>query len=87
MKIWSFLKWQWNKMEFWMKSYLFAMFMIGVGVATNNPSSKYFFYLGICILCFWGIKWFIVDELKRSYGEFKKEQNNLFSAIKNSDRK
>jgi hypothetical protein len=87
MKFWPFLKWQWNRMEFWMKSYLFAMTMIGIGVATDNPSSKYFFSLGICILCFWAIKWFIFDEIKRSYDEFKKEQNNLFSQIKNSDNK
>jgi hypothetical protein len=74
-------------MEFWMKTYLFAMIMIGFGAAADAPISNYCFTFGILILCFWGIKWFVVDEIKRSYETFKKEQNGLFSKIKNSDSK
>lgn len=87
MKIWNFVKWQWKKMEFWMKSYVFAMIALVTGVLTDPPTNRYFFAVGIGILFFWNFKWFIVDTLSESWSRFKKEQETLFLTIRDSDKK
>ncbi len=87
MKIWSFIKWQWNKWETWQKWFVFMAFLFGIGIGSNSFFSQVCLYFSLSIFFFFVTKWWIVEPARRSWEEFKNEQNSLFDTIKDSDKK
>lgn len=87
MKIWAFLKWQWRKWEIWQRWFAFMAFLFGVGAATSSLVGQIALGTALMIFFYFITKWWIVDPVRKSYEEFKKEKDNLFDTIKNSDKK
>ncbi len=86
MKVFQFIRWQWQQFETWQKCYIFGAFLMGAGVVTPSPYDKYLFALPVAMLFCWTAKWWIWDALKNSYQKFLNEQNSLFTTIKESDK-
>lgn len=89
MKIWKFIKWQWSKFELWQKYWMVAMLCNITGSLTLSRYTfgTYLFYIGASMVVLGIVKLFIIDPLKDSYSNFKKEEQNLFETIKYSDKK
>jgi Sec-independent protein secretion pathway component TatC len=82
----DFIVWQWNKWQTWQKWYIAGAFMLGAGVAAPSPYDKILFTIPMIMLFLWTSKWWIWDQLKASWDAYKKEKQELFATIKNSDK-
>lgn len=87
MKLWSFIKWQWAKCEAWQKWFIFTAFLFVIGVTSKSTVGAFCLGFSISIFFYFITKWFLVDPIRNSWEEFKKEQNGLFDTIKDSDKK
>lgn len=85
MKIWSFIKWKWNKWETWQKWWIVMFFLFGCGLGANSLFAKICLGLSLSIFVYFITKWWIVDPILNSWREFKQERDGLFSVIKDSD--
>jgi hypothetical protein len=77
----NFIKWQWNKWEFWQKSFIVSAAFFGAGITAKVPYSIYL--LAIPALCTFGFmtKWLIWDGTKAAWNSYKKEKAELFKTI------
>ena len=87
MKIWSFIKWRWQKWERWQRVWVVAFFFLGAGVGAKQPAQTVLLAIPVGIFFFYLGKWWIWDPVKESYQEYQKEQQGLFDTIKHSDSK
>jgi hypothetical protein len=87
MDFFRFIRWHWRNYETWQKWWLFAFFMLGVGLGRDEPSRYYFWSVAICIFLFYTGKWWIWDATKNSWQKYQKEKQDLFETIKTSDQK
>ncbi len=86
MKLFSFIKWQWNKFEFWQKLWMVGAAFFGAGLASPDHIRPYLIAVPVCIILGSTLKWFLWDSVFNSWKEFQKEQQSLFEKIKNSDK-
>lgn len=89
MKIWHFIKWQWNKWESWQKWWIIMAFLFGAGISASTDTliGQICLYVSLSIFFYFLTKWAIVEPVRSSWRSFKDEQGNLFDTIKNSDKK
>jgi hypothetical protein len=87
MKLWSFIKWQWNKWETWQRWFAVMFFLFGLGLSSSSVFSIVCLYISVSIFAYFVTKWCIVDPIRNSWEGFKKEQDDLFDVIKDSDKK
>lgn len=85
MKILSFIKWQWNKWAFWQKCFIVGSSFAGAALTAPEPYITYLATIPIAIIFGFTFKWYVWDGVITSYKEFKQEQQDLFTKIKNSD--
>ena len=78
----SFIKWQWNKWEFWQKSFIVSAAFFGAGVTAPSPYSYYLLMIPTSVTLFWMLKWVIWDGTRTAWLNYKKEKANLFNTIK-----
>lgn len=83
----TFVKWQWTKFEFWQKCFIASSSFFGAGVYAEHPYSVYLFMVPIIIVFGFTARWFIIDPLKDSWKKFQTEKAQLFTTIKESERK
>ena len=81
----NFLKWQWQKFEFWQKCFVISSFFMGAGIAA--PESVRHLLLAVPLIVVFGFmtKWFIWDGIHSSWVKYKEERNSLLTTIKQSD--
>jgi hypothetical protein len=82
MEILNFLKWQWNKWQFWQKCYIFGACLLGAGVVAPEPYSLYLFAVPVTMLVVWTGKWMLWDQAVESWNTYKKEKSSLFDTIR-----
>lgn len=87
MEILKFVKWQWNKFEFWQKTFLLSVFLMIVSLFFDHPNNFLIIAAAFSIVTFWTFKWFVVDVLVKNYYAYQKEKSSLFERIKESDNK
>ena len=87
MKIWSFIKWRWQKWERWQKLWIISAWFFGAGMSASEAYKLYLLAVPLTIFFFYVGKWWIWDPIKESYQEYQKEQQGLFDTIKHSDSK
>lgn len=86
MKIVSYAKWQWNKIDLWFKLYAANLILFLIGILTEHPFNILFLsWFMINLVFFVGV--LIRDHFKESYHQFEKDQNQLLKIIKDSDKK
>ena len=83
-EILNFVVWQWNKFQTWQKGYIVGAFFVGAGIMAPQPWSNYIFAVPMIMLFCWTAKWWIWDELKKSWNKYQDEKQNLFNTIKDS---
>ncbi len=81
-EIWLFVKWQWNRWEFWQKCYIVGAFFFGMGLGLPNPYRTYVMIIPVVMLLVSFGKWWIWDQLIESWNRYKKEKSELFDTIK-----
>ena len=86
MKIFSFIKWQWNRWNIGIKFLIFSILVIIGSVIAPSPIDKYLLGSGLLITLTLQMKWFIWDSIKSSYKKYQEEQQHLFTIIKESDK-
>lgn len=86
MKIWSFLKWRWQKYERWQKWWMVGFFFLGAGIGQPEPIKYYLWAIPICIFFFYTGKWWIWDSIRDSYREYQKEKEDLITLIKSTEK-
>lgn len=86
MKIFSFIKWQWNRWNIGIKFLIFSILVIIGSVIAPSPIDKYLLGAGLLITLTLQMKWFIWDSIKSSYKKYQEEQQHLFTIIKESDK-
>lgn len=87
MDLLNFVKWQWNKFEFWQKTFLISILLMFSSLFFDPPNNFLIIMAGFSIVTFWTVKWFVFDVLVKSYSSFQKEKATLFEKIKESDTK
>lgn len=86
MKLFQFVKWQWNKWKTWQKFFMAGAFIVGVGVGAPEPYDVWLVTIGCVLIYGWAFKWMVWDTFKSSYNQFLKERQGLLDTIKNSDK-
>ena len=86
MEILKFIKWQWNKFEFWQKTFVLSMALMILSLMFEHPYNFIIWIFSVSIFSAWILKWTLVDGIKNSYRNYKKEKANLFKNIKESDK-
>ena len=81
-KIWHFLQWQWRQFEFWQKSWILAMFLIGAGFGAPESYKVYPLAVGGAIILGFWLKWAIWDGTRNAYARYQEEQEKLISIMK-----
>lgn len=87
MELLNFVKWQWNKFEFWQKTFLFSFFLMFLSLFFEHPNNFLIIAAGFSIVTFWTVKWFVIDVMVKNYSNYQKEKSTLFEKIKESDTK
>lgn len=77
----NFIKWQWNKWEFWQKSFIVSSAFFGAGISADRPYSIYLFMVPTLVVFAWMTKWMIWDGTKTAWNNYKKEKAELFKTI------
>jgi hypothetical protein len=88
MKIWAFIKWNFNRLDFLQKVYMFGAGCLGWAITSPKNSTEEFaaYSLACSIFVIIFFKWFIWDIIKHNYEKFQTEQQNLFDTVKHSDK-
>lgn len=81
----GFLKWQWGKWELWQKMFVFSTTFIVLALISPRPYSQFLFTIPFLIVFGYTFKWFVLDNIIKSYQEYKKEKYGMFENIKNSE--
>lgn len=82
----NFIKWQWNKWEFWQKSFILSSLLFGAGAVAEPPYSIYLFVIPAAVILFWATKWLVWDGTRRAWLDYKKEKADLFHTIRTGQR-
>jgi hypothetical protein len=77
-----FIKWQWNKWEFWQKCFMFGAFFFGMGLGLPKPYQTYVLAVPLVIFFMSTFKWFVWDGVVNAWKSYKKEKSEMFSVIK-----
>lgn len=77
-----FLKWQWNKWEFWQKCFVVSSAFFGAGLSAQPPYSTYLFMVPSAVVFVFMTKWMVWDGAKNAWQSYKKEKAELFQVIK-----
>lgn len=85
--IFKFIRWQWNKFEFWQKCWIVSMTAFGAGITQDGVTSKILIAIPMLVIFSFALKWFIWDRAIESWKEYKEEKSSLFEKIKTSDQK
>ncbi len=80
--LWLFVKWQYEKLEFYQKVYIVNFFLMGFTAFREDEVSRTIFYCTIVIPFLFMCKWFIIDSLIDNWRKFKEQKSNLFNTIK-----
>ena len=80
----NFISWQWQRLELWKKCYLIGAGFFGAAVVAPAPYDKFLFAVPMIMLFVWTGKWWIWDQLKASWNQYKTEKRELFTNIKDS---
>ena len=86
MKIFAFIKWQWNRWNIGIKFLIFSILIIIGSFIAPSPIDKYLLGAGLLVTLTLQMKWFIWDSIKSSYKKYQEEQQHLFTIIKESDK-
>ena len=81
-EILNFIRWQWNKWEFWQKCYIVGAFFFGLGIGMPNPYRTFVMAVPVSMFFIATFKWFIWDMVKSSWNSYKKEKETLFDTIR-----
>lgn len=87
MKIVSFLMWKLKQSTVFDWIWALGAALVGAGAVRYENDGKYFLIVGVSL---WILTIFfevIIRGIKRDYARFVEEQNQLFTTIKNSDKK
>ena len=77
-----FVKWQWNKWEFWQKCFVVSSAFFGAGLTATPPYSHYLFAVPAIVVFGFMTKWMLWDGTKNAWDSYKKEKAELFDTIK-----
>lgn len=80
----NFVQWQWNKFEFWQKSFIFSSGFFGAAIVAEPPYTFYLSLVPMLVVGTFMTKWLIWDGIKNSWEKYKKEKSELFQTIKES---
>jgi hypothetical protein len=81
----NFLKWQWNKFEFWQKCFVGSSFFVGSALVAPSPYNLWLSYIPMIVVFGFLTKWMIWDGVRSSWLKYKQERNSLLTTIKQSD--
>ncbi len=82
----GFLKWQWNKFEFWPKCFVVSSSFIGASIVAPEPVNRWLFAVPMIVVFGFTTKWFVWDGVKASWQKYKEDRNSLLTTIKESDK-
>lgn len=77
-----FIKWQYQKLEFYQKIFILNSFVMGFTLAREDEISKIIFYCSLMVPLLFLCKWFIIDSIRDNWKKFKEQKSNLFNTIK-----
>lgn len=77
-----FIKWQWNKWQFWQKCYMLGAFLMGMSLGMPDPYRTYVMIVPAVMLFATLGKWWVWDGLIDAWNSYKKEKSEMFSVIK-----
>lgn len=86
MKIVSYSKWIWTKIDIWFKLYAANLILFLMGILSNHPYDVIFLSLFLINLIIF-IGALVKEMFDESYSLFEKEQNKFLETLKNSDKK
>ena len=82
----DFIIWQWQKFEFWQKTFIFSSFFFGAAVVADPPYKGYLSLVPMAVVFCYMTKWLIWDGTKSAWNRYKKEKSELFNTIKGSEK-
>lgn len=84
-EVFYFLQWQWRKFEFWQKSFIFAMFLLGCSVTAPDAWRMYFWGAGMAVVLVFMLKWIIWDGVKSSWRNYQEEKDKVIRILAAED--
>lgn len=85
-EVFNFLKWQWQKFEFWQKCFVGSSFFIGASIVAEPPYDQYLGMVPLVIVGAFFIKWVVIDGTRSAWQRYKQERNQLLTTIRDSDK-
>lgn len=82
----GFLKWQWQKFEFWQKCFIISSFFVGCSIFAPQPFARWLFIVPMLVVTAFMIKWVVWDGFRSGWEKYKQDRNSLLTTIKESDR-
>lgn len=77
-----YLRWLWQRIEFWQKCFILAMFPVISSMFFDSPWDKYLYIAGMAVIISFFLKWTIWDGIRNSYAKFREEKETLFNKIR-----
>ena len=84
MQFFRFLKWQWNKWEFWQKIFMISILTQLLGALLPAPYGMILTFSGISVVLGFAVKWFIWDSAVKNWKLYQDERQNIFNKVKDS---
>jgi hypothetical protein len=83
-EILGFIRWCFSGLELWQWSFIASMGFQIASLFADETARVWLNGLGLAIILGFLIKWVLWDSVRRAWGRYKQERNQLFSVIKDS---
>jgi hypothetical protein len=80
-EVFYFLQWQWRRFEFWQKSWIFAMALIGAGTTAPDTWRLYLLGAGSAIILAFMAKWIFWDGVKSAWNNYQEEKDKVIRIL------